>query len=71
MISSVYRSQLRYFGNPYTNNVASIFALRSRTVSTGAAFGYQPNAFDVHSRHDENFGECEGAASFSSDLEHG
>jgi hypothetical protein len=71
MISSVYRSQLRYFGNPYSNNVASIFALRCRTVSADAAFGSQPNAFDVHSRHDENFGECEGAASFSSDLEHG
>jgi hypothetical protein len=71
MISSVYRSQLQYFGNPYSNNVASIFALRCRTVSADAAFGSQPNAFDVHSRHDENFGECEGAASFSSDLEHG
>jgi hypothetical protein len=71
IISSVDRSQLRCFGNPCTNNVASIFALRCRTVSTDAAFGAQPNAFDVHSRHDENFAERERMTGSSSDPKHG
>jgi hypothetical protein len=71
MISSVHRSKLRFFGNACTNNVASVFALRCRTVSADAVLGAQPNAFDVHRRHDKNFGECEGTASFYSDLEHG
>jgi hypothetical protein len=36
-----------------------------------AAFGAQPNAFDVHSRQDENFAERERMTGSSSDLKHG
>ncbi len=50
--------------------MANILGLPCRVVRAAAAFRSQPDTLDVDRRHDENFGECEGATSFSSDLEH-
>jgi hypothetical protein len=36
----------------------------------GPACGRQANGFYVHSRHDENFSECERAAGFGGDIKH-
>src|SRR5215469_12889299 len=71
IIFSIYRSQLRCLGSPWTNNMTRIFVRCSRTVDSDAPVEVQASALDVHRRHDENFCECKGAASLWGDLEHG
>jgi hypothetical protein len=46
-------------------------SLHFRSLSTNAASGSSADVFCVHSRHDENLGECERTACFVAEVKHG
>ena len=49
----------------------SLPSLRYSSICSDRDSGCRAAGFHVHSRHNENFGECEPAAGFGIDVKHG